>query len=290
MLGLIYLYNPQWRLVLTTLIFIHHYMATVTGHLYHLVAPSPWPLVASIGAFFFTSGLVFFFHRINYGLLIFFLGFLQLLLCMYFWFRDVAIEATYLGYHTKIVRNGLKMGFLFFLVSEIMLFFGFFWAFFHLALDPSIFSSGVWPPVDIVIINPLAYPLFNTLLLLTSSCSVTWAHRSIAIGSFKETIDAFLITLLLGFSFVVLQAFEYYAASFNFSDSAYASVFYCLTGLHGFHVIVGALFLLVCFIRLLCQHFSRDHYLGFVCAIWYWHFVDVVWVFLFISVYLWTSY
>lgn len=258
------------------------------NHLYHLVDASPWPLVAAIGAFFLTSGLGFFFHRVQYGIYLFFIGFFILIFCMYFWFRDICIEASYLGYHTIIVRRGLKIGFLFFLASEIMLFFGFFWAFFHSSLCPSIVMVN-WPPFDLSVIYPYHYPFFNTILLISSGFSVTWAHRAIACGSYKESIDSFAWTIILGFSFVILQGMEYYDAAFNFSDGIYAATFYSLTGLHGFHVVVGAIFIFICFIRLLRQHFLTNHYLGFVCAIWYWHFVDVVWLFLFLGVYCWGN-
>lgn len=134
-------------------------------------------------------------------------------------------------------------------------------------------------------IYPYHYPLYNTFLLIISGLAITWAHKAFALGSFREAIDSILCTLFLGFFFVVLQCMEYYAATYNFSDGIYASTFYCLTGLHGMHVIVGAMFILVCFFRLLRQHYLRNHYLGFVCAIWYWHFVDVVWIFLFLTVY-----
>ena len=258
-------------------------------HLYHLVEPSPWPIVAAFAAFFLLSGLAFTFHRILYGSWILILGLLLTLTTMYFWFRDVAVEASYLGYHTFIVKKGLKYGFYAFIASEIMLFFGFFWAFFHSSLSPDLSIGNKWPPTGVIGIFPYFYPLFNTALLIISGFAVTWAHKGFGVGSYKESIDALLWTIGLGFFFVYLQGVEYYASTFNFSDSVYASVFYCLTGLHGCHVIVGALFLRVCLIRLLRNHFLRNHYLGFVCAIWYWHFVDVVWIGLFLSVYCWGN-
>ena len=140
-----------------------------------------------------------------------------------------------------------------------------------------------------MVIPVLEFPLFNTALLIISGLSITWAHRGIALGSFRESIDAFVITTFLGFLFVFLQMFEYYEAFFNFSDSVYSSTFYCLTGLHGLHVLVGASFIAICFIRLLKRHFITNHYLGFIFAVWYWHFVDAVWILLFLSVYCWGS-
>lgn len=258
-------------------------------HLYHMVDPSPWPLVAALGGFFFLSGLAFSFHRIAYGNYIFFLGLILILFCMYFWFRDISFEASYFGYHTKIVKTGLKLGFYAFIASEIMLFFGFFWAFFHSSLSPAIVLGGQWPPLGISYIYPYHYPLFNTFLLIISGFAITWAHKAFACGNFREALDALLWTLALGFFFVILQSLEYYAAAYNFSDGIYAATFYSLTGLHGFHVIVGTLFILMCFFRLLRQHYLSTHYLGFVFSIWYWHFVDAVWIILFLSLYCWGN-
>jgi heme/copper-type cytochrome/quinol oxidase subunit 3 len=130
---------------------------------------------------------------------------------------------------------------------------------------------------------------FYTFVLIISGLTVTWAHRAVSLGWYKQALDALLLTIFLGFFFVLLQMFEYWEAPFNYSDSVYGCSFYMLTGLHGFHVIVGACFLLVCFIRLLNRHFLTTHYLGFVFAIWYWHFVDAVWIFLFLTVYCWGS-
>ena len=264
-------------------------MSNKRNHLYHLVDPSPWPIVAALGAWFLLSGVAFTFHRILYGKVVMIIGLIITLTIMYFWFRDVTVEASYLGYHTKIVRTGLKYGFYAFIASEVMLFFGFFWAFFHCSLSADLSIGGSWPPAGIKIINPYYYPLFNTVLLIVSGFGVTWAHKAFAVGSYREAIDALLCTVVLGFTFVYLQGWEYYAAAYNISDGVYASVFYSLTGLHGFHVIVGGLFLSICLIRLLRNHFLRTHYLGFVCAIWYWHFVDVVWIGLFLTVYCWGN-
>lgn len=267
----------------------HFYIDRRTRHLFHLVDPSPWPLVSAFSAFFFLSGLAFSMHNLYYSDIFFFIAFIMLLTSMYFWFLDIVQEATYAGHHTLVVRAGLRYGFLLFIFSEIMLFFGFFWAFFHSSFCPSILLGGQWPPVGIIIIPVEEFPLFNTALLIISGFSVTWAHRGVALGSFKESIDSFLITIVLGFLFIFLQMFEYYEAFFNMSDSVYASVFYSLTGLHGVHVFVGACFITVCFLRLLQDHFLVTHYLGFILAIWYWHFVDVVWILLFLSLYGWGN-
>lgn len=258
-------------------------------HLFHMVDPSPLPFYTGIAAFFFTSGLAFYIHRIEFGFYFFLFGFVVLLFIASDWFSDICNEASFLGYHTMVVRKGLKLGFLLFIVSEIMLFFGFFWAFFHSALCPSIELGTKWPPIGINTISVIDYPLFNTLLLIISGFSVTWVHKGICLGTFSETIDAFIVTITLGALFICLQTYEYYEANFNISDSVYASTFFMLTGLHGMHVIVGVVFLSVSFLRLLSNHFMVNHHLGLVFAIWYWHFVDIVWICLFLMLYIWGS-
>jgi len=258
-------------------------------HLFHILPLSPWPLLSSWAAFFTVSGLAFYMHKVPFGGYFFIFGLLCLCFCVFFWFSDIIDEATLSGYHTKAVRMGLRLGFLLFIASEMMLFFGFFWAFFHAALCPSIEVGSVFPPEGIYTIPVFEFPLFNTFVLIFSGFSVTWAHRAVSLGWFKDAIDSLFLTVFLGFFFVFLQMFEYYEAPFNYSDSVYACSFFMLTGLHGCHVIVGAGFLAVCLVRLLRRHYTTTHYLGFVFAIWYWHFVDAVWIFLFLTVYCWGS-
>lgn len=258
-------------------------------HLYHIVNISVWPIFSAFSAFFLLSGLSFYMHRIQFGGYFFFLGFFLVVFCVFFWFSDIIEEASLVGYHTLVVRTGLRIGFVLFVISELMLFIGFFWAFFHSSLCPSFALGGQWPPIGIIIIPVLDFPIFNTGLLLVSGLSITWAHRAVSIGSFIESINSFLITTFLGSFFIILQFFEYYEAFFNISDSVYASTFYMLTGLHGLHVIIGVSFIFICFIRLLYLHFTVRHYLGFVFAIWYWHFVDAIWILLFFCVYAWGS-
>ena len=258
-------------------------------HLFHIVNPSPWPILSSFSAFYLVSGLAFYMHNVDFGWFFFFFGLLCVLYCVFFWFSDIIDEATNSGYHTLSVRMGLRLGFILFIVSEIMLFFGFFWAFFHSSICPSIELGSIFPPEGIYTISVIEFPLFNTFILIVSGVSVTWLHRAFSMGLFAECIDSFLITLFLGLFFLILQMFEYYEAPFDFSDSVYACSFFMLTGLHGCHVFVGVFFLFICFLRLLRRHFLINHYLGFIFAIWYWHFVDVVWIFLFITVYCWGS-
>ena len=257
--------------------------------MFHVLEPSLWPFFLAFGLFFFVTGIVFCMHYVVTGYYILIIGLLMLITTSVFWFLDISREAVVNGYHTKIVRQGLKLGFLFFITSEIMLFFGFFWAFFHSALSPSIEVGTIWPPVGLSVISVFEFPLFNTFVLIISGFSVTWVHRAISLGSFKDLVDGFMITILLGLFFIFLQGLEYYESTFNIQDGVYSSAFFMLTGLHGCHVIVGVCFLFICFISLLSNHYLTDHYLRLVFAIWYWHFVDIVWIILFLSVYCWGS-
>ena len=258
-------------------------------HLYHLVDRSPWPFTTSMGALFLTSGLVCYIHRIQYGLFVFLLGLLILVMSVYVWWRDVVRESTYQGNHTLIVQRGLKLGFILFIVSEVAFFGGFFWAFFHSSLSPSVLLGGVWPPVNITPLNPWGVPLLNTAILLLSGLAITWVHFSIIYGDADSANNGFIVTILLALAFTALQIGEYLTAPFNISDSVFGSAFYSLTGLHGAHVIIGTIFISVCYYRFLNAHFTTKHHLGFEFASWYWHFVDVVWLFLYVFVYIWGT-
>lgn len=258
-------------------------------HLFHLVDRSAWPFISANSAFLFLSGLCFYMHRIQFGGHFFLLGLTSLILSIFFWLGDIILEGTSKGDHSLVVRQSLSKGFLLFIVSEFMLFVGFFWAFFHTSLCPSFVIGGQWPPVGIVIIPVLQFPLYNTTILLISGLSITWIHRAFSIASYIEATNSFIITGFLGLLFVILQSMEYYESIFNISDSIYASGFFMLTGLHGLHVVAGASFIIICFVRFFLQHFMVLHYLGFVFALWYWHFVDAIWILLFFCVYVWGS-
>jgi len=262
-------------------------MSTNKRHLYHLVDKSPWPIVSSLGALLLTTGLVCYMHKIQMGFLIFLCGLFVILFTMFVWWRDVIREGTYQGNHTLIVQRGLKLGFILFIASEVMFFAGFFWSFFHSSLSPSILLGAIWPPVNIIPLNPWGVPLLNTAILLLSGFSITWVHFAILNGNIKYVNDGFLVTLLLAIAFTLLQVGEYLDAPFNITDSVFGTVFYSLTGLHGLHVVIGTIFITVCYFRFLKAHFTTKHHLGFEFASWYWHFVDVVWLFLFIFVYVW---
>lgn len=257
-------------------------------HPFHIVNQSPWPLTGALGAFRTIAGLVVWFHSSSSILIT--LGNLILILTIFQWWRDVSREATLQGHHTFSVTYGLKWGIILFITSEVLFFVSFFWAFFHSSLTPAPEIGAHWPPAGIDPFNPFQIPLLNTVVLLSSGISVTWAHHSLIEGNYSQTTQALAITVILGLYFTILQAFEYYEAPFTIRDSTYGSTFYVATGFHGLHVIVGTSFLIVCLFRHLINHFSPNHHFGFEAAAWYWHFVDVVWLFLYVSIYWWGGY
>nr|AWV83333.1 cytochrome oxidase subunit III [Mogannia minuta] len=259
----------------------------MNNHPYHLVDNSPWPIIGSIGALTFTSGMIMLFHKHNNSLLM--IGIMILLMTMIQWWRDASREGTFIGLHTFIVVNGLKIGMILFIISEIFFFISFFWGFFHSSLSPTMEIGMQWPPMGINVFNPTQVPLLNTMILLCSGITITWAHNSIMEGKHNESLKSMLLTIVLGVYFTILQGYEYYEASFGISDSVYGSVFFMATGFHGIHVIIGTMFIMTCFFRQMMFHFSMIHHFGFEASAWYWHFVDVVWLFLYMSVYWWGS-
>ena len=260
-----------------------------TTHSFHLVDPSPWPLIGALGAFMATTGGVLYMHSYEGGWSLFTRGVVVILYVMYAWWRDIIREATFEEQHTYTVQRGLRLGVILFIVSEVMFFFAFFWAFFHSSLSPVYNIGGIWPPKSIQPISPGTIPLTNTLFLLSSGATVTWAHHALILRSKRQTLLALLFTLILAILFTFFQGCEYVKAPFNISDGVYGSCFYLTTGFHGFHVFIGTIALLVSFIRIVLNHFTDTHHFGFESSIWYWHFVDVVWLFLFVVVYWWSS-
>lgn len=260
-------------------------MSTHSNHTFHLVDYSPWPLTGAIGAFTTVAGLVKWFHQYEINLLI--LGTLITILTIYQWWRDISREGTFQGLHTYSVTIGLRWGIILFIVSEVFFFISFFWAFFHRSLSPAIELGSMWPPIGIVPFNPFQIPLLNTAILLASGVTVTWAHHSLISRNHSQTTQGLLFTVILGVYFTILQAYEYIEAPFTIADAVYGSTFFVATGFHGLHVLIGTTFLFVCLLRHLNYHFSRNHHFGFEAAAWYWHFVDVVWLFLYISIYWW---
>nr|AYR05333.1 cytochrome c oxidase subunit 3 [Coleoptera sp. ACP-2013] len=260
---------------------------SMSNHTFHLVNYSPWPLTGAIGTMTLVSGLVKWFHQFNPNLLM--LGVLITLLTMYQWWRDITREGTFQGLHTYNVTIGLRWGMILFITSEVFFFISFFWGFFHSSLAPTIELGAMWPPNSIMPFNPLEIPLLNTLILLSSGITITWAHHSLMENNYKQCTQGLALTIVLGMYFTFLQGLEYIEAPFTIADAIYGSSFFMATGFHGLHVIIGTTFLAICFFRHIKNHFSSIHHFGFEAAAWYWHFVDVVWLFLYISIYWWGS-
>jgi len=310
-------------------------------HDYHLVDPSPWPIVGSIAAFTMLVGAVFWMNKDYTGFFglpvngqpwIFAIGAFLVLFTMAGWWRDVVSESVVRGQHTPVVKLNLRYGMLLFIASEVMFFVAWFWAYFNSAIFFNDVAIGSWPPSGIVTLDPWHFPLLNTLILLTSGTTVTWAHHALQHGDRKSAIQGLLITVLLGASFTGVQAYEYAHAPFTFgfnhaalaafTDPAhvnlaaanlnpvidlinpaskaliagggdlgaiYGSTFFMATGFHGFHVIIGTIFLSVCLFRAIAGQFTPTRHFGFEAAAWYWHFVDVVWLFLFACIYVWGA-
>nr|YP_010930311.1 cytochrome c oxidase subunit III [Apphia nigricauda]WKK49900.1 cytochrome c oxidase subunit III [Apphia nigricauda] len=257
----------------------------MNNHPFHLVDLSPWPITGSIGVMTLTSGLIMWFHKLNFNLVI--LGLLIIILTMIQWWRDVIRESTFQGLHTKKVTLSMKLGMILFIVSEVLFFASFFWAYFHSSLAPTMEIGLQWPPLGIKPFNPMNIPMLNTMILLSSGISLTWAHNSLLNNNFTQMTQSIVLTVLLGIYFTLLQGYEYIESSFCISDCIYGSTFFMSTGFHGFHVIVGTIFIIVSSFRIFKLHQSSYHHVGFEASAWYWHFVDVVWLFLYISVYWW---
>nr|YP_010946471.1 cytochrome c oxidase subunit III [Chorisoserrata biceps]WGO57189.1 cytochrome c oxidase subunit III [Chorisoserrata biceps] len=257
------------------------------NHPFHLVDQSPWPLTGAIGAMVMMTGTIKWFHQFNQMLMM--TGLLILIMTTIQWWRDIVRESTYQGLHTNNVIKGLRWGMILFIISEVFFFISFFWAFFHSSLTPTIELGSMWPPLGIMPFNPLQIPLLNTTILLSSGVTITWSHHALLKNNFNQTLQALFMTIMLGLYFTLLQAYEYMEAPFTIADSIYGTTFFMATGFHGLHVIIGSTFLITCLLRHIKLHFSSNHHFGFEAAAWYWHFVDVVWLFLYISMYWWGN-
>ena len=258
---------------------------TTTGHRhpFHIVKPSPWPMLCSFAAGGLAVGAVWYFHDSVAWLM----NLCAVLLIAFaaLWFRDIIREASITQEHTSVVKKGFRYGMLLFIVSEVAFFGAFFWSYFNAALAPTEAIEFSWPPPGIQPIDPFDLPLLMTMILLLSGCTVTWAHAALLEGNKRDLVRGLGMTVLLGVIFSGFQIYEYAHATFAFKETIYASTFYITTGFHGFHVLIGTIFLAVCWWRARNDHFKPDDHFGFEAAAWYWHFVDVVWLFLFIAIY-----
>jgi cytochrome c oxidase subunit 3 len=257
------------------------------AHPFHLVSPSLWPILTCVSLLTLTTTAVLTMHGFNNAEYFVFIALFILISSMSFWFRDVISEGTYLGNHTMAVQRGLNMGVGLFIVSEALFFLAIFWAFYHSALSPTIELGGQWPPMGIEAVNPFELPLLNTIILLSSGVTVTYAHHSLIQGNRYGAIYGTIYTVILALIFTALQGVEYSVSSFTISDGIFGSSFYFGTGFHGLHVMIGTAFISVGLWRIIAYHSTDNHHLGIESGILYWHFVDIVWIFLFLSIYYW---
>jgi len=257
----------------------------IIRHSFHIVDESPWPVRASLAITFVTFGALEYLHVGGIKLLT--LGTVFLLWVSWRWWGNIATEGTYLGCHSSKIQAVLRTGIILFILSEVIFFVRFFWGFFHRRVSPTLEAGLIWPPRGVEALDPNSVPLLNTIILLTSGIAITRSHHAIIIGKGEETKLYLFFTIFLGAYFTYLQKWEYDLTSFAISDSIYGSTFFLITGFHGLHVIVGTIFLLVILVRMVRFRFRAEHHFGFEAAAWYWHFVDVVWLFLYIRVYWW---
>nr|QTK22348.1 cytochrome c oxidase subunit 3 [Pneumocystis canis] len=269
-------------------LFIIMYRFQYNNHPYHIVNPSPWPILSSFSLLSLALSAVLLFQGYSVSIL-FLLSLVSIIGSVLFWFRDIIAEGSYEGNHTSAVQKGLNIGVILFIISEVFFFISVFWAYFHSALSPSIELGMEWPPKGIFSVDPWGIPLFNTIVLLSSSSLVTSAHHSLIQGNRRRALIGVFWTLFLAFIFIIIQGLEYYFSTFTISDGIFGSCFYFGTGFHGIHVIVGTIFLAVGLWRIWNYQLLDNHHLGFEFGILYWHFVDVVWLFLFLSLYWWGS-
>jgi cytochrome c oxidase subunit 3 len=259
------------------------------AHPFHMVSPSPWPILTSISIWMLTTSGAFSMHVFKNTGIIFFISLFLLVYSMSLWFRDVIAEGTYYGHHTSAVQKGINIGVILFIISEIFFFLTIFWAFFHSGISPDIEIGSEWPPLGIQAINPFELPLLNTIILLSSGVTVTYAHHSLIQGNRSGSLYGLVYTIILAVIFTSLQGIEYTVSSFTISDGIFGTCFYFGTGFHGLHVIIGTIFITVGLWRTLAYHLTDNHHLGLEAGILYWHFVDVVWLFLYVFVYYWGS-
>jgi len=287
-----HLSGPTWPISirLKAELNLKKYLKQYPKHYFHIVDPSPWPISAAIAALLITLGGTATMHDYSIGPYALIYGIIYLLFILFSWFKDIIIEGSIEGRHTRVVKKNLRLGFKLFIVSEVMFFFGFFWAYFHSSLSPSIFIGGEWPPLGIKVLDPFEIPFINTIILLVSGASITWGHIGTRIGMYIQSIFGLILTAFFASIFLLAQLYEYTHCTFNISDGIYGSIFFMLTGFHGFHVFLGFCMIFVSILRLTTKNLSTKHHLGLEFTVWYWHFVDIVWILVYIFVYIWGSY
>nr|ADZ47919.1 cytochrome c oxidase subunit III [Xenophyes cascus] len=262
-------------------------MKSLNNHPFHLVTKSPWPIINSMGIMSLMVGMLKWIHTMNINLLMFAL--LATIGTNIQWWRDITRESMFQGTHTEKVSSGLKLGMILFIISEVLFFTSFFWSYFHSSLVPSHDIGAMWPPLGVSAINPSSLPLLNTMILISSGMTITLSHYNMLSNKMKSSSNNIMITIMLGLCFTSIQIYEYFQSPFTIKDNIYGSSFFMLTGFHGIHVVIGTWFMIISLMRALNNHFSKTHHLNFELAAWYWHFVDVVWLFLFIFIYWWGS-
>nr|YP_010128466.1 cytochrome c oxidase subunit III [Aleyrodes shizuokensis]QPO06177.1 cytochrome c oxidase subunit III [Aleyrodes shizuokensis] len=257
----------------------------MNNHCFHLVSCSPWPILISLN--FVNVGFSLIFLLLHHSCFFFFFFFFILVLICIQWWRDIIREGLYLGSHLLVVSSGLSMGIIFFIVSEFFFFVSFFWMYFYYSLSPDMSLGLFWPPQGVGAVNYMDLPFLNTLVLLSSGFFITWSHYGLFVGDYNLLKISYLFCIFMGFYFFVIQMYEYHELFFDFSDGVFGCSFFILTGFHGFHVLLGLIFLSFNFYRFYCNNFSFLSFYGFEYSIWYWHFVDLIWLFLYVFLYWW---
>nr|BDH21141.1 cytochrome c oxidase subunit III [Bombus schrencki]BDH21154.1 cytochrome c oxidase subunit III [Bombus schrencki] len=250
---------------------------------FHMVTISPWPIISSLSLMNFLLSVIIWIYLNNLINMIFNLT--LLIISMLLWFRDIIRESTFQGMHSMYVMMMMKFSMIMFIISELFFFISFFWTFFHNSISPSIEINMIWPPNMIKSFNPFEIPLLNSIILILSGFTVTLSHYNMLNNKFKLSVNMLKLTIILGFYFNFMQVFEYYNSFFCINDSIYGSIFFLSTGFHGTHVLIGILMLFSSLIRMLKKHFSIIHHINYEFSIWYWHFVDVIWLFIYLFYY-----
>nr|DBA43941.1 TPA_asm: COX3 [Bombus terricola] len=251
---------------------------------FHMVTISPWPIILSINLLNLMLSTILWIYLNNMMLMI--INLIMLILVTLMWFRDIIRESTFQGMHSLLIISMMKFSMIMFIISELFFFISFFWTFFHNSISPSIEINFSWPPSMIKFFNPFEIPLLNSIILIMSGFTVTLSHYNLLNNKFKPSMLNLMFTIILGFYFNMMQMFEYYNSFFCINDSIFGSIFYLSTGFHGIHVLIGTLMLLYSFIRMNKNHFSSIHHINFEFSIWYWHFVDVIWLFIYMFYYI----